>query len=83
MGQQVKGTGTKQVCINILLSLVFMGVNLGLQTYGKNTDKTLKNMVLRIICGPNDRIMEMMGKFEMYTSHQIFQGHQINDQTDM
>jgi len=60
-----------------------MGVNLGLQPYGKNTDKTFKNRVLRVIFGPNERIMEIMGKFEMYTTHQIFQGHQINDRTDM
>jgi len=60
-----------------------MGVNLGLQPYGKNTDETFKNRVLRVIFGPNERIMEIMGKFEMYTTHQIFQGHQINDQTDM
>ena len=60
-----------------------MGVNLGLQPYGKNTDKKIKNRVLRIIFGHNDRIMEIMGKFEMYTTHQIFRSHQINDQTDM
>jgi len=56
-----------------------MGVNLGLQLYGKKTDKTCKNRVLKIIFGHNERIMEIMGKFEMYTTHQIFQGHQIND----
>jgi hypothetical protein len=60
-----------------------MGVSLGLQPYGKNRDKTFKNGALRIIFGPNDRIMEIMGEFEMYTTHQIFQGHQISDQTDM
>jgi hypothetical protein len=60
-----------------------MGVNLGLKPYGKNRDKTFKNRVLRIIFGPNDRIMEVMGKFEMFTTRQICQGHQINDQTDM
>jgi hypothetical protein len=60
-----------------------MGVNFGLQPYGKNTDKTFKNRVLRIIFGPSDRIMEIMRQFEMYTTHQIFQGHQINDQRGM
>jgi hypothetical protein len=56
-----------------------MGVNLGLQLYGNNTDKTCKNRVLRVIFGHNDRIMEIMGKFEIYTTDQIFQGRQIND----
>jgi hypothetical protein len=60
-----------------------MCVNLGLKSYGKNRDKTFKNRALRIIFGTDDRIMEIMGKFEMCTTHQIFQGHQINDQTDM
>ena len=44
-----------------------MVVNLGVQSYEKNTDKTFKNRVLRIIFGPNERIMEIMGKFEMYS----------------
>jgi hypothetical protein len=60
-----------------------MGVNLRIQPYGKNVDNMFKNRVLRIIFGSNERILEIMGKFEMYTIRQIFQGHQINDQKDM
>jgi hypothetical protein len=48
-----------------------MGVNLDLQPYGKNTDKTFKNKVLRIIFETNEKIMEIMGKLEVYTTHQI------------